>query len=743
MTLASFATTAFPVRALGSNGDAGPGNVIKPDHEVDVLRLFHPYSPRDFRVAGWSIEHIVVGPECRIDISMQHEMHPGMVSVVLTPRADPEQEGTSSIAVTTGEDRTEGPSLDRLKTGLISHFRKNEGDDFFGDLCGLTTTVSLDDSPGRILLGWIFILLVIVCAVVASLLVRRARTALPRPNHPAFLSRSELFQAAVLSAVALPTRLYLMSVYSPARFELDDVLKFGVFRNLEELIFQLGVAADIIEYRAPLSTWLLHLWLNLLDWLGFGFNIVLFRLPNVFLTVFTVILLIRIGRIAGTRTVGIGAAFLFVFLPSTIRISVYWGNYFPEMVMTLWFVERLASYLIEGRSVHRSLAVTAALALWTGFMSALAVVPGLLTYALVSARRRRIRELLASFLLFAALTTPIIITVMDRAVGYSRLSNPTAERHDPNASRDHPSLPLVEKDIVAFATFPYRVMVGDVYGYRNHPDEPGMVATLVGLLGIAMFVVSRRLCSVYPVVVIILFSAADCLIYLRYQNLTVLWPFMLLMPMLGLDSVSRRVAGVRIGTFLLSLFVALSLYFVLAWPIRLLGESETGRTLPPTSHFRMNTYGHILGTSSFAHIAETIRDPGNRDSPLLVMDSSFSRYLCYLLCADDMGKSEFQSIPCHIKSKSLRRQDGFEELRLCGYRVIVSQLSNRFLPDFDSAALERLVSAWPEVNERHLVLAQGDDWDWIRFNHSDLLDSCVKKAAAPDLMLLECQDDNE
>ncbi len=170
-------------------------------------------------------------------------------------------------------------------------------------------------------------------------------------------------------------------------------------------------------YRLALTPWMrLGLTLEVQDLLLW------MRLPNVLLSGGVMLLFIHIGRNIGVLAVGFGAAAIFGLAPVLVQFSSCQSYYFLEIVTATWFLERLTAYIEGGRPVHRTLALSAALAVWTGYMAIPLLIVGAVAYLAVAWRRGETRSALAGGLLLLAMTAPILPLMLETALFYTRLS---------------------------------------------------------------------------------------------------------------------------------------------------------------------------------------------------------------------------------------------------------------------------------------------------------------------------------
>ncbi|MFH1531489.1 MAG: hypothetical protein ABIK09_12245, partial [Pseudomonadota bacterium] len=350
------------------------------------------------------------------------------------------------------------------------------------------------------------------------------------PPPPPTAPRRELLTLVAWIAPALALRAWLMMVLPPGAYELEN---FGTGTLFMELIEQTGAARGWLDpiaaaFHPPLVRTLLDPWLMLGDLVGAGGSLWWLRLPNLGLTVWGLALLLRLGALLGAPAAGRLAAILFAWLPATLLITVFQGHYAAEMILCLWFIERIATWVIEGREVFVTLPFAGALALWTGHLAALIIAPGFLLFVVTAHRRGRRTEALASALLLLALYLPIAEAALRGAVGYTMASTgaPLSPAMTAVAATSfgHDTLPITTPSLWDAIALPLQL-----------PERLyGLVGAVIALAGMGLLSRRRWRLALFPGVLLLLYMLAQARLSTRWENLSPLLPLIILGTTLGL-----------------------------------------------------------------------------------------------------------------------------------------------------------------------------------------------------------------
>jgi len=499
-------------------------SVFQPGQEGRALDLIAPHTSANLRLEGWDLDAMVPGPACAVHFTFAREAE--RVGYVFEPT-----DGAPELRVL--EATAAAPeALTRTFEALL---RSNDPEAIFEDAC----IVRIEDSREELVLGdaplpaadvptgrhaLLTLLLLLPLAALGFLLLRRSSTTpqAPRPAAPRAspeTPRSRIGLAVLVSS-AIGLRLLVARHLGPGDFELEN---FPRDLDLWALVHVLGSFVHPPPpqtFHAPLLDSLLQGWSVLGDALGIGGQLLWLRVPNLALAGLMVWLLVRLGEALGDRRVGWISAAVFAVSPLLIQLSVPQGHYFLEMVATTWFLERLATCVRRGRPAHRSLAVAAAVALWSGFLSAVIVGPGLLIHGLRTWRRGDRRRALGVLLLAFALTAPVVGTALTSALDMGRIS--TAAAQDT----------VTEEGLAA------------VYGHTSmRPAAEGITGTprlawnltvsVVGLVGAPLVLLLLFLAPALdrqgwaPLLALLAYVALGAALPLRMANFTAVMPLLL------------------------------------------------------------------------------------------------------------------------------------------------------------------------------------------------------------------------
>ena len=552
-----------PSKSLGraADEDGGTTYVFEPGHEEAVEALLAPYSSDDLVLEGYGLQGLHPGPACALTFIFA-SLDDGEVNFEVCVYPDEEDGedagGSFSFEYVMSLSRSIAPGAFRVAFEAL--LARNDPGGFFESRCTVVEDNSFENSsdedadrtldmlasslnqPRSIFLNGLWfvvlrILLSIGAALFAILVLRRwtrAERLAGRAADASPVAGTWWLRAVIVAALSL--RLVLLFFAYPDPMETEHFPDSASLRNFTNgLAFlqpwgTLGIAKG---YHMPLLKLALTPWFELGDALGVGGRLFWLRLPALALSGWFMVLLVRLGRWLKTPAAGRGAALLFAFVPSFIELSIHMGHYFAEMVVATWFLERLASVARAGRPHWASLAVSAAAALWTGSISGLVVVPGLLVLLGLSFTGGRRRLALAAALLFLALYAPVMETAFDQFMSYSNVS--VAETvSDGEMARlglfyQHGALDVEDSTLVGFLSFPWDLAA--------HLFTPLPAAAC--LLGLLLLLLRRPLDAVPPLLFLAIYAVADTRIYLSPHNCSPIFALFLLLPIWGFSSAGR------------------------------------------------------------------------------------------------------------------------------------------------------------------------------------------------------------
>lgn len=280
----------------------------------------------------------------------------------------------------------------------------------------------------------------------------------------------------------------------------------------------------------PLHSILLKIWILILGDLGLGLDQHWLRFPNIALQIWLIISLIRIGRTLQAPWAGLWSAFLLSFLLAPLATGTLQEHYLLEMVFTTWFLERWVRYVVAREAVFRSLAVSALLAMWSGYMTTLIVGPGLVWFLIEAIRRGQIRSGLLTLLGVTLGLAPILTSTIEQAMLFLTISNA-------------PSIPDSAKD-----------MAGQVWGHPVEVSRDSFFQALHnGVRGLfqihSAWLVVFGLLLIYliriPVfygmlIMVVVFFLGDAYLLTSIRNHTAIWPILVLLPLWSLERILLR-----------------------------------------------------------------------------------------------------------------------------------------------------------------------------------------------------------
>ncbi len=466
--------------------------------------------------------------------------------------------------------------------------------------------------------------------------------------------RRELWTLLGILTVALTVRAVLIPTLPPGTYELENV---PYDRVLNELTDQIGFeplqTKVYHNFHTPLLPTFLDGWFPIGDALEMGGDIIWLRLPNLLLAAALILLFLRIGRGLGVPAAGWGAAAVFTLSPTLAPLSVYQGHYFMEMVSVTWFCERLVRYVVEKHAVHRSLAAAAVLALWTGYMAALVVAPGMLMYLVVAWRRGERRRGLAALLVVAALYGPIASSALDTVFDFLTISvtdnvdRVTAEGMF--AVHGHHPMPVEAPGLQGFLRFPLET-AGIIYGD---------VIAGVALFGMLLALLFRPRTAWFPVLLLVLYALLSTRMSARWINFTSALPFLLVVPLWGAAALGSRLRS-RWGP---ATAVALLSAALLIGPA--LSPPRFDRLPAPADMAKWIGHGERL-----SQVSRPLQTKDHRDLPVLVL--AVEKDVYYHTCGDRETVAGY--LACKDDYFRLPREDGFSRGRSVGRPLAFSRM---------------------------------------------------------------------
>lgn len=533
--------------------DAEPSTVavFQPGHEGCAQALIAPYDSDDLEIEGWTLDGMSPGPECAVRFTFVRAE--ARIRYVFGTEALDGGAATLRVEEGAGERAV---ALTRAFEALLS---SNDHAAIFRDAC----LVRIADSHEALDLGEaappdpvvptgrhaaeaVMVLLPLV--LLGFLLLRRAE---PAPARPPRSSRERIVLGLLIGA-AVFLRL-LVAWYLPARdLELENFPRDTNLWGLGHIIGSFVHPPPPQTFHAPLLDSILQGWSVIGDALGVGGGVLWLRLPNMLLSGLLVWLLLRLGEALGDARIGWIAGATFAASPLLIQISVPQGHYFLEMVAVTWFLERLASRVIARRPGHRTLAVAAALALWSGSLAAVVVGPGLLVHTIHTWRRGDRRRALGVLFLVLALTAPVVGAAIANALDMSAIAShaaPTAAANEGLAAvYGHTVMEPAADGAAGMPALAWDLTVATV----------GVVVAPLLLILLVVALVRRPRERWGPPLILLVFVALGTALPLRTANFTALMPVILVGGIQAiLDAVDRflprRIAGPAVAALLVGL----------------------------------------------------------------------------------------------------------------------------------------------------------------------------------------------
>lgn len=725
------------------------GQHMLPGHEKDVLVLLQPLDEQSMEVSGWTIESIQAGPRCQYSLSIRKNETGEEIKVRFVPRTRAVQEGGPSVVLDVlAADHTASVTL---LPELLRRLQANDPGDFFSIPCDLRPVSQPLESIGNIWLGLLFMIGILLGIILAVREGDTSGSSIATARRGFTLLEWVSIGFLVIAAVGI--RLKLMSAFSPESLEIINPFQIASIDGPWDFVLKLGSISEVLQhsYHPPLSGWLTQLWCNILGRLDVDIDLLLFRLPNLFLVPICILLFARIGRTLGHPGSGIGAATLFAFLPLTIQTSVFAGNYFGEMVLTLAFVDQLGILVLEKRPRYKTLAVLGALVLWTGYMGALVLIPGLILTVVISLRRRETRQALVSWVLFFILIAPLASTGVEKTLAmhqHSSIGSVTSDEQSRVASGNfHTPLPMSDKGVSDIVEFPYRLLAVHLFSPRHYEaTSPSNLAAILALAGLLLFAIRRGCLGIFPLVVTVLYASVSTMVYFRPVNTSSLWPFLLLVPLVGFGSISWRFLRIRLGSVLQTGFVILTLVqgTGIASSVRFssLPGSLFGGPVFSNGSTGNHDLGTLLGNHSFKQIVSEMQSPENRELGLVVLDHDPNRFLCYVLCSWETRMDRFARVlQCPRVDVSKQSEHVFDSTEGCGRQVAIYPLGALHPPQ--PLDIEISFASLLDSSGTYLLILPSEIRRWFPDWVDSHVESCQLEASAPDIELWKCVTETE
>lgn len=581
---------------LSASAPAAAGEYFLPGNEGAVVELLRPYTDETLSLEGWTLGSLEVGPLCEVRFVFEGSGDAIRVS------AHP-VDGLEGVGFIWAPTRP-GALGDALE-GLI---RGNAPADFFVDVCAQKTDPvkgdptdggpagaaleGTDGTPaaagggsGFPVLVLLRILLVAGLSVFGLILLGRGRPAGgAAPSGPRLRAEPPWIKLAFMLGLGVRA---LAMVFEPSHFfELEHVPPGTLGEQLAYVASQApffledGLTVTGKVFHTPTLQLLLYPWHNLGDLLGVGGTLMWMRLPNLLLSAWLMVLLLRAGQHLGQADAGRAALVLFALLPQAVDVSIQMGHYFPEAVLSAWFLERLLAATVQGREVWRGVAVAAAAALWSGFVTWPLVGIGALGGAIHLWRGGRRRDLAALVLAVSAMAAPLIGTALDAGTIYDEACVPLESLDGLDGVvpvyKDHPIFGVSEPSPAGAVLAPWRV---SQYLY----DPVTAVLAIAGLL----LLFARRLgLARIPLLALLFYGYARTRMTLTLDQLRLLVPLMLFLPAWGL-AVAPELRIPRLpaltGRRLLVVFTVVALVGGAFSPV---SQPESGRDIPAIGFYR-------------------------------------------------------------------------------------------------------------------------------------------------------------
>ncbi len=593
--------------------------VFKPGHETRALDLIAPHTSDDLVIEGWSLDSMVPGPDCAVHFLFVH--HQEKVWFVFAPQDDPGAPPTLSA-------EEPGSAPVSLHESLAALLTSNDPGAVFADACLKQVDESrrAADYEGHELPGpdvasrgdTFYTLAVLVPLVLLGFLLLRRREG--GPARPARALRGRVALGGIIMTAAL-FRLVVAGYLGPGDLELEAFPQDTNLWALSHILGSFVHPPPPQTYHAPLMVSLLQGWSLLGDALGVGGQLLWIRLPNIALSGIMVWLLLRLGEALDDSRTGWIAGVTFAVSPVLVYLSVPQGPYLLEMVATTWFLERLATSAVTGRPGHRSLAVAAAAALWSGFLSAVVVGPGLLLHAVLTWRRGDRRRALGVIFLTVAFTAPVVGTALSNALDMATIS-----RSVPGDSAAEAGLAAVYGHT---SMEPAAAGIGDIPRllWWLTCTVAGFLAAPVFLLAILLYPALRPREGWGPLLALLVFGVLGTFLPLRLVNLTAVMPLILVGGIRAALLGAERVLPTRHTRF-----AAAGLAVCILGGSLMTDSVATEERTPLARKLAgWMTKGHIQGVMAVA------MEPKHRELPLV--RGTWFNTTAYLLCPDQDSRA--------------------------------------------------------------------------------------------------------
>lgn len=480
--------------------------VLRQDTASSLVRLVHPHDTECLELAGWELVTMQPGPGCMVSFLFRRDNRDLAFRLAL--------DGDKPVWKLLGTgDPSEAEALFHALRDLVA---PNDPQRLLDEACvaapdDKTSKSTVDAGPQARpggtpwwvmgLFGGLALLMTVLCGVRLArsgwLDSMVALTEAPGWRDP----KLRCTVGIVFVGAMLVPRLFFMASLPIHELELIPL-----------------EGSDSLH--APLHPMFVSAWSRLGELFGVGLDPLWLRLPNVILCIALVRLLFRAARWARFPLAGICAAVVFAFTPSCIHISVLQEHYLAEAVAAMWFLERLQWYLAEERRVPPGLWVAAGLCLWTGFVTAFVVAPGLLVLAYHAFRRGQLRSLLTASAVTAACCLPPfvwgLIGLMDHLEFIALTDLSGTLRDEKVVAFGHPAMSASE----GVGSGSFLRFLPDVVGgllWRNESIWLGLVALPAIVAGV------RRPVAAVIVVAVVAMAAAGMGMRWSMENTTFLW----------------------------------------------------------------------------------------------------------------------------------------------------------------------------------------------------------------------------
>jgi len=685
---------------LASPETAAARDYFLPGNEGAVVELLRPHTDEDLTLDGWDLVSLEVGPLC--EVRFVFERGTESARAALRP-----VDGLAGLGFTWAS--TPPPKLGDALDTLI---RENAPTDFFRGVCEAKTdpvkgdgggapistllATAAGDAPpasaegdGVSLALMLRLLLVLGLSAFGLVLLGWGRpdaAAAPRSGL-----RAEPVWIKVVFLAGLGIRALAMVFETSHFFELEHVPPGTLGEQLAFVASQAsffqdgGLTVTGKVFHTPPLQLLLYPWHNLGDLFGVGGTLLWMRLPNLVLSAWLMVLLLRAGRHLGLVDAGRAALVLFALLPQAVDVCVQMGHYFPEAVLSAWFLERLLAATMQRREAWRGVARAAAAALWSGFITWPLVGLGVLAGMLHLWRGDRRRDMLALALAVSAMATPLIGTALDAGTIYDESCVPLDSLEDFDGVvpvyKDHPIFGVSEPAPTGAVLAPWRVAA-----YLYHP-----AAAWLAMLGLLVLILRRPREARFPLLLLLFYGYARTRMTLTLDQLRLLVPWLIFLPAWGFAAAPtlriQRLPALT-GRRLLIGFVVVALVGGAFSPI---SQPESGRDIASVGFYR----GLVqrIGGANVWGIRLALEAEGRQDHPVVTLTELRLRQVCSCY-----GFSRYMDLRRCLESEA---REGYPE------GVVVARDTDRDvaeLPHFGCDELRRLLDAPAWEHDAFFVL---------------------------------------